>query len=60
MGGMRVAVRMTRATRVQWLAGCKELTWRSRTLASEVRPLTQLPGSAPGSAPAKAAAIRSR
>ena len=43
-----------------WPAGCMELTWRSRILASEVRSLTQLPGSAPGSAPAKAAAIRSR
>ena len=32
----------------------------SRRLASEVRSLTRLPGSAPGSAPAKAAAIRSR
>jgi len=43
-----------------WPAGCMELTWRSRILASDVRSLTQLPGSAPGSAPAKAAAIRSR
>ena len=41
-----------------WPAGCMELTWRSRILASEVRSLTQLPCA--GSALAKAAAIRSR